>query len=262
MILAFVETRAYALFQTTEFLSLSESMVQMIMCRNLEIPEVRKFEAMLAWTKHKVSAPSGQTALHTTTVCSLFPVPGEIQSIRQNRRQGRVPLHHGTASAGPETTPNLTAGVDQDRTSLEGHQKRTHPGDVDVPGEQWNVPDTGQLSGGLPTAAAEAGLPLQRVGRKLRLWLIGRGSAVVKQLILVVPSRHRPSWLRPDFGAAEFFTPHHHSDKHCCRVVGRSAEPPSCSHEPAVVGPLLLCVTECVLEILYRELLFLSVRCM
>lgn len=33
MILAFVETRAYALFQTAEFLTLSESMVQMIMCR-------------------------------------------------------------------------------------------------------------------------------------------------------------------------------------------------------------------------------------
>jgi RAP1 GTPase activating protein 1 len=33
MILAFVETRAYALFTTTEFLTLSESMVQMIMCR-------------------------------------------------------------------------------------------------------------------------------------------------------------------------------------------------------------------------------------
>lgn len=55
MILAFVETRAYALFQTPDFLNLSESMVQMIMCRNLEIPEVRKFEAMLAWAKYKVS---------------------------------------------------------------------------------------------------------------------------------------------------------------------------------------------------------------
>lgn len=51
---AFTETRAYAVFQTTDFLNLSESMVQLIMCRNLEIPEVRKFEAMLAWTKHKV----------------------------------------------------------------------------------------------------------------------------------------------------------------------------------------------------------------
>jgi len=51
---AFVETRAYALFQTPDFLNLSESMVQMIMSRNLEIPEVRKFEAMLAWAKYKV----------------------------------------------------------------------------------------------------------------------------------------------------------------------------------------------------------------
>uniref|UniRef100_A0AAG5CUG0 Rap-GAP domain-containing protein n=1 Tax=Anopheles atroparvus TaxID=41427 RepID=A0AAG5CUG0_ANOAO len=56
MILAFVETRAYALFQNADFLTLSESMVQMIMCRNLEIPEVRKFEAMLAWAKHKVKS--------------------------------------------------------------------------------------------------------------------------------------------------------------------------------------------------------------
>lgn len=55
MILAFVESRAYALFLTPDFLNLSESMVQMIMCRNLEIPEVRKFEAMLAWAKHKVN---------------------------------------------------------------------------------------------------------------------------------------------------------------------------------------------------------------
>ncbi|XP_066145390.1 uncharacterized protein rsh isoform X3 [Euwallacea fornicatus] len=54
MILAFVETRAYALFQSPEFLNLSESMVQMIMCRNLEIPEIRKFESMLSWARHKI----------------------------------------------------------------------------------------------------------------------------------------------------------------------------------------------------------------
>ena len=29
-------------------------MVQMIMCRNLDIAEVRKFEAMLSWAKHKI----------------------------------------------------------------------------------------------------------------------------------------------------------------------------------------------------------------
>lgn len=26
----------------------------MVMCRNLEVPEVRKFEAMLAWAKNKI----------------------------------------------------------------------------------------------------------------------------------------------------------------------------------------------------------------
>ncbi|XP_022903401.1 uncharacterized protein [Onthophagus taurus] len=54
MIMAFVETRAYTLFQTSEFLTLSESMVQMIMCRNLEVAEVIKFEAMLSWARHKI----------------------------------------------------------------------------------------------------------------------------------------------------------------------------------------------------------------
>lgn len=54
MILAFTETKAHALFQLQDFLNLSESMVQMIMCRNLEIPEIRKFEAMLAWARHKI----------------------------------------------------------------------------------------------------------------------------------------------------------------------------------------------------------------
>ncbi|XP_065344510.1 uncharacterized protein rsh isoform X2 [Cloeon dipterum] len=54
MILAFVETKALQLFQSPDFLNLSESMVQMIMCRNLEVPEVRKFEAMLMWAKHRI----------------------------------------------------------------------------------------------------------------------------------------------------------------------------------------------------------------
>lgn len=54
MILAFIEQRANALFQTPEFLNLSESMVQMIMCRTLEISEVKKFEAMLLWARNKI----------------------------------------------------------------------------------------------------------------------------------------------------------------------------------------------------------------
>lgn len=55
-ILAFTETKASALFQLAEFLNISESMVQMIMCRNLELPEIRKFEAMIAWAKNKVKS--------------------------------------------------------------------------------------------------------------------------------------------------------------------------------------------------------------
>ncbi|XP_032296562.1 uncharacterized protein rsh isoform X4 [Drosophila virilis] len=55
MILSFVESKAHALFKCPEFLHLSESMVQMIMCRELQTPEIRKFEAMLAWAQHKVA---------------------------------------------------------------------------------------------------------------------------------------------------------------------------------------------------------------
>ena len=42
MILAFVETRASAIFGTKHFLELSESMVQLIMNRNLEVTEIAK----------------------------------------------------------------------------------------------------------------------------------------------------------------------------------------------------------------------------
>lgn len=55
MILSFVESKAHALFKCPEFLNLSESMVQMIMCRDLQTPEIRKFEAMLAWAQCKVA---------------------------------------------------------------------------------------------------------------------------------------------------------------------------------------------------------------
>ena len=42
MILAFIETRALAVFYDENFLGLSESMVQMIMNRNLEVSELAK----------------------------------------------------------------------------------------------------------------------------------------------------------------------------------------------------------------------------
>lgn len=58
MILAFVETRAFQLFQSPDFLSLSESMVQMIMNRGLEVVEIKKFEAMLRWAKNRIKNKS------------------------------------------------------------------------------------------------------------------------------------------------------------------------------------------------------------
>lgn len=61
MILAFVETKAHQLFKLEEFLNLSESIVQMIMARSLEIQEIRKFEAMLAWARHKVKTKAVTT---------------------------------------------------------------------------------------------------------------------------------------------------------------------------------------------------------
>ena len=42
LILAFVETRAGAIFGTKHFLELSESMVQLILNRNIEVPEIVK----------------------------------------------------------------------------------------------------------------------------------------------------------------------------------------------------------------------------
>ncbi|XP_076659669.1 rap GTPase activating protein radish [Halictus rubicundus] len=54
MILAFIETRASQLFKHSGFLTLSESMVQMVMCRDLEVDEIVKFEAMLNWANNRI----------------------------------------------------------------------------------------------------------------------------------------------------------------------------------------------------------------
>ncbi|XP_026668884.1 uncharacterized protein LOC108624396 isoform X2 [Ceratina calcarata] len=54
MIMAFIETRAYQLFESTDFLMLSESMVQMIMGRGLEVGEIKKFQAMYKWAQNRI----------------------------------------------------------------------------------------------------------------------------------------------------------------------------------------------------------------
>ena len=46
--------RSLAIFHNVHFLDLSETMVTMIIARNLEVPEIHKFEAMLKWTKHYI----------------------------------------------------------------------------------------------------------------------------------------------------------------------------------------------------------------
>lgn len=71
MILQFIETRAYQLFQNPDFLMLSESMVQMIMCRDLSIVEIKKFEAMLSWAKHKIQSQSSKVDAKVEFKCTM-----------------------------------------------------------------------------------------------------------------------------------------------------------------------------------------------
>lgn len=54
MIIAYTEFSPMQVLTRPDFLGLSESMVQMIMCRDLNCAEIRKFEAMHAWAKHRV----------------------------------------------------------------------------------------------------------------------------------------------------------------------------------------------------------------
>ncbi|XP_014613053.1 PREDICTED: uncharacterized protein LOC106791710 isoform X1 [Polistes canadensis] len=60
MIKAFVRTRASQLFQNPDFLTLSESMVQMIMSSRPEVAEIKKFEAMLKWANHRIKTKSAK----------------------------------------------------------------------------------------------------------------------------------------------------------------------------------------------------------
>lgn len=71
MILAFIETRAYQLFQNPGFLTLSESMVQMIMCRGLEVGEIKKFEAMLNWANHRIKTKTSKENAKSEFTCIM-----------------------------------------------------------------------------------------------------------------------------------------------------------------------------------------------
>ncbi|XP_076247630.1 rap GTPase activating protein radish [Calliopsis andreniformis] len=82
MILAFVETRAYQLFQNPDFLTLSESMVQMIMCRSLEVGEIKKFEAMLNWAKHKIETKSAKVDAMVEFKCIMERLSKDLKLYR------------------------------------------------------------------------------------------------------------------------------------------------------------------------------------
>ncbi|GIY43883.1 signal-induced proliferation-associated 1-like protein 1 [Caerostris extrusa] len=53
-ILQYIDTRAGKLFSKKEFLDLNESMFQMILGRELNIPEITKFHAMMDWANYKI----------------------------------------------------------------------------------------------------------------------------------------------------------------------------------------------------------------
>ncbi|XP_044580473.1 uncharacterized protein LOC123262373 isoform X1 [Cotesia glomerata] len=82
MILAFVETRAYQLFQSPHFLTLSESMVQTIMCRGLEVVEIKKFEAMLSWAKHRIKTKSSKVDAKHEFKCIMERLSKDLKLYR------------------------------------------------------------------------------------------------------------------------------------------------------------------------------------
>ncbi|KAK0158596.1 hypothetical protein PV328_009575 [Microctonus aethiopoides] len=82
MILAFVETRAYQLFQSPHFLTLSESMVQTIMCRGLEVVEIRKFEAMHNWAKHRCKSKSSKVDANHEFSCIMERLSKDLKLYR------------------------------------------------------------------------------------------------------------------------------------------------------------------------------------
>lgn len=71
MIMVFVEPIAYQLFQNPDFITLSESMVQMIMSRELAVVEIKKFEAMLAWAKNKIEKQSSKLDPKVEFKCTM-----------------------------------------------------------------------------------------------------------------------------------------------------------------------------------------------
>ncbi|XP_076630473.1 rap GTPase activating protein radish isoform X3 [Colletes latitarsis] len=82
MILAFIETRARQLFQNSGFLTLSESMVQMIMCRDLEVGEIEKFAAMLSWAENRIKTKSAKVDSNVEFKCIMERLSRDLKLYR------------------------------------------------------------------------------------------------------------------------------------------------------------------------------------
>lgn len=48
---------------------------------------------------------------------------GEVESIRQNRCQSRIPLHNGATREGFEAASHFTARAHQNRVTVKSHQE-------------------------------------------------------------------------------------------------------------------------------------------
>ncbi|CAG0886584.1 unnamed protein product [Darwinula stevensoni] len=85
--------RVEVIFNHPDFLQLSESMVQMIMCRNLEVPEVKKFEAMLAWAKHRVRSKSQSGFSSSTKTDSRVEFRSIMERLTRDLKLYRISPH-------------------------------------------------------------------------------------------------------------------------------------------------------------------------
>lgn len=95
-------TFSLQVFQTEDFLTLSESMVQMMMARNLEVAEITKFEAMLTWTRYRVRS-RGTSKLDSRTEFRLVMerLTKELKLYRISPQDLiKVSLHTSTHSLG------------------------------------------------------------------------------------------------------------------------------------------------------------------
>ena len=159
MILAFVETRAFQLFQNPEFLTLSESMVQMIMNRGLEVVEIKKFEAMLKWAKHRIKTKSSDVDANLEFKCIMERLSRDLKLYRITPQELiRIYMLFLPSNKKKRTWINITVEGENliisvnffsDCFTVKIDKKRKNTRDSDVPSDIWNLQKCRRLSRGL-----------------------------------------------------------------------------------------------------------------